>query len=81
MSSRLARQRNALRPAAEALTTEFYAKLVGVSFAVGSCMELFMVKTGFYDKVTAIEAERRVAFSEPPAWIAELRDKHEKSRG
>jgi|TARA_B110000977_G_scaffold136810_1_gene173747 hypothetical protein len=81
MSSRLARQRTAVRPAAEALTWEFYGKLIGVSFTVGACMELFMVKTGFYEKVTAIEAERREAFAEPPAWIADLKDKHEKNQG
>ena len=38
-------------------------------------MELFMVKTGFYEKVTAIEAERREALSEPPAWVAALKEK------
>ena len=39
-------------------------------------MELFMIKTGFYEKVTAIEAERREAFSEPPAWVLELQKQH-----
>ena len=43
----------------------FHAKVVGISFAVGACMELFMVKTGFYEKVTAIEAERRGAVGTP----------------
>jgi hypothetical protein len=79
MSSRLARTRTAARPAAQALSPEFYGKLIGVSFAVGACMELFMVKTGFYEKVTAIEAERREAFAEPPAWIAELKQKREET--
>ena len=37
-----------------------------------------MVKTGFYEKVTAIEAERREAFAEPPAWIAQLKSEREK---
>jgi len=78
MSSRLARARTTARPAAQALTPAFYGKLIGISFGVGACMELFMVKTGFYEKVTAIEAERREAFAEPPAWIAELKDKREK---
>lgn len=76
MSSRLARSgAPAARRSAQALTPGFYAKLVGISFAVGASMELFMVKTGFYEKVTAIEAERREALSEPPAWVAALKEK------
>lgn len=76
MSSRLARVRTAANTAsAQALTPAFYAKVVGISFAVGACMELFMVKTGFYEKVTAIEAERREALSEPPAWVKSLQEK------
>ena len=78
MSSRLARARTTARPAAQALTPAFYGKLIGISFGVGACMELFMVKTGFYEKVTAIEAERREAFAEPPAWISELKSEREK---
>ncbi|KAK9822927.1 hypothetical protein WJX74_005264 [Apatococcus lobatus] len=38
---------------------QFYAKVSAVCFAAGGAMELFMVKTGFYDKVTELEAERR----------------------
>lgn len=30
----------------------------------GGAMELFMIKTGFYDKVTAIEAERLEAVAD-----------------
>lgn len=41
-----------------AFTTAFYTKLGLVSLAVGAAMEGFMIKTGFYDKVTALEAER-----------------------
>ena len=78
MSSGLARGRTTARPAAQALTPAFYGKLIGISFGVGACMELFMVKTGFYEKVTAIEAERREAFAEPPAWIAQLKSEREK---
>ena len=60
MSSRLARVRTAANTAsAQALTPAFYAKVVGISFAVGACMELFMVKTGFYAVATRKEAERR----------------------
>jgi hypothetical protein len=32
--------------------TSFYARVAGFSFAAGACMEGFMIKTGFYDKVT-----------------------------
>ena len=28
----------------------FYAKVAVASFALGACIELFMIKTGFYDK-------------------------------
>lgn len=38
--------------------TAFYWKLGAVSFVMGACMELFMIKTGFYDIVTKSEAER-----------------------
>ncbi|KAG2771551.1 hypothetical protein JG687_00008859 [Phytophthora cactorum] len=34
-------------------------KLVPLCFVTGAAMELFMVKTGFYDIVTVNEAERR----------------------
>ncbi|KAJ7544548.1 hypothetical protein O6H91_09G082300 [Diphasiastrum complanatum] len=37
----------------------WYAKLAAVSALCGAAMELFMIQTGFYQKVTAIEAERR----------------------
>jgi hypothetical protein len=37
----------------------FYTKVAVASFALGGCMEMFMIKTGFYDKVLHIEAERR----------------------
>lgn len=33
-------------------------KVVPVSFALGGAMELFMIKTGFYEIVTQKEAER-----------------------
>ncbi|KAK9834203.1 hypothetical protein WJX81_007847 [Elliptochloris bilobata] len=36
----------------------FYGKVAGLCFVAGGAMELFMIKTGFYDKVTQIEAER-----------------------
>ncbi|ETV83609.1 hypothetical protein H257_04302 [Aphanomyces astaci] len=37
----------------------FLVKLVPVCFVVGAGVELFMVKTGFYDIVTKNEAEVR----------------------
>ena len=61
--------------------TSFYARLVGISFTVGACMEGFMIKTGFYDKVTAIEAERREALSEPPEWVVALQQKKAREEG
>jgi len=36
----------------------FYCKVAGLGFGVGACMELFMVKTGFYNTVTRVERER-----------------------
>ena len=35
-------------------------RVVPACFVLGAAMELFMVKTGFYDIVTRKEAERRV---------------------
>jgi hypothetical protein len=35
-------------------------RVVPACFVLGGCMELFMIKTGFYDIVTRKEAERRV---------------------
>lgn len=34
-------------------------KVIPVSFVLGAVMELFMIKTGFYDIVTRKEGERR----------------------
>ncbi|QDZ20375.1 hypothetical protein HOP50_04g28920 [Chloropicon primus] len=39
---------------------KFYAKLVPFCFAFGAGIEFFMIKTGFYEKVTQIEAEKIV---------------------
>ncbi|BDA44132.1 hypothetical protein COCOBI_05-3160 [Coccomyxa sp. Obi] len=36
----------------------FYVKVAGLCFLVGAGMEGFMIRTGFYDKVTEIEAQR-----------------------
>jgi len=43
----------------------WYIKLV-VGFAtIGAGMEYFMIRTGFYDKVTVLEAEKRAAELDP----------------
>lgn len=34
-------------------------RVIPISFVVGAGMELFMIKTGFYDIVTRQEGERR----------------------
>ncbi|WPT13170.1 hypothetical protein PSENEW3_00001014 [Picochlorum sp. SENEW3] len=36
----------------------FYTKVAVLSFCLGAGMEYFMIRTGFYDKVVEIEAER-----------------------
>ncbi|XP_028759860.1 uncharacterized protein LOC114718638 isoform X2 [Neltuma alba] len=38
---------------------DWYLKIGAVSALVGASMELFMIKTGFYDKVTVLESEKR----------------------
>nr|GMD79058.1 hypothetical protein EUGRSUZ_H03682 [Ipomoea batatas] len=45
----------------------WYVKIAIVSAMIGGSMELFMVKTGFYDKVTELEAEKRAWESSPEA--------------
>ncbi|KAJ0979708.1 hypothetical protein J5N97_015182 [Dioscorea zingiberensis] len=37
----------------------WYLKIAAVSSLIGASMELFMVHTGFYDKVTVLESEKR----------------------
>jgi hypothetical protein len=48
------------RPPLHVFGRDFYVKTAVASALVGAAMELFMIKTGFYDKVTVIEAERLV---------------------
>lgn len=44
---------------------DWYLKLA-VGFAtIGAAMEYFMIRTGFYDKVTVLEAEKRAAELDP----------------
>uniref|UniRef100_F6HDI9 Uncharacterized protein n=2 Tax=Vitis vinifera TaxID=29760 RepID=F6HDI9_VITVI len=37
---------------------DWYLKIAAVSALIGASMELFMIKTGFYDKVTVLESEK-----------------------
>ncbi|KAH7676812.1 hypothetical protein IHE45_07G041800 [Dioscorea alata] len=37
----------------------WYLKIAAVSAVIGGCMEVFMIHTGFYDKVTVLESEKR----------------------
>ncbi|KAK4798469.1 hypothetical protein SAY86_030795 [Trapa natans] len=46
---------------------EWYVKIAVVSSLIGGSMELFMIKTGFYDKVTELESEKRAWESSPEA--------------
>lgn len=53
---------------------QFYAKVAALCFATGGAMEMFMIKTGFYDKVTQIEASRlEEARPEREAFLRQLR--------
>ncbi|GAQ84632.1 hypothetical protein KFL_001980140 [Klebsormidium nitens] len=58
----------------------FQAKLAAVCFVVGASMELFMIKTGFYNKVTAIEAERRASSPEQVPSVVTALQAAEKQR-
>ncbi|KAL1330167.1 hypothetical protein AAHE18_12G092100 [Arachis hypogaea] len=46
---------------------DWYLKIGVVSALVGASMELFMIKTGFYDKVTVLESEKRAWENSPEA--------------
>ncbi|KAK1291543.1 hypothetical protein QJS10_CPB17g01480 [Acorus calamus] len=43
----------------------WYLKIATVSALCGASMELFMINTGFYDKVTDLEVEKREWDSSP----------------
>ncbi|KAG9136873.1 hypothetical protein Leryth_026099 [Lithospermum erythrorhizon] len=45
----------------------WYLKIAIGSAIVGGSMEMFMIKTGFYDKVTVLEAEKRGWENSPKA--------------
>ncbi|KAL4202567.1 hypothetical protein AMTRI_Chr02g221730 [Amborella trichopoda] len=49
---------------------DWYAKIAVVSALCGASMELFMIHTGFYDKVTVLEAEKRAWEASPEAQAA-----------
>uniref|UniRef100_A0A2P2JWW8 Uncharacterized protein LOC105631842 n=1 Tax=Rhizophora mucronata TaxID=61149 RepID=A0A2P2JWW8_RHIMU len=44
---------------------DWYVKIAVGSALIGASMELFMIKTGFYDKVTVLESEKRAYESSP----------------
>ncbi|KAL4642759.1 hypothetical protein ACB092_02G044100 [Castanea dentata] len=46
---------------------DWYVKIGVVSALIGASMELFMIKTGFYDQVTVLEAEKRTWENSPEA--------------
>lgn len=46
---------------------DWYLKIAVVSAMIGGSMEFFMIKTGFYDKVTVLEAEKRAWENSPEA--------------
>ncbi|CAA6669065.1 unnamed protein product [Spirodela intermedia] len=48
----------------------WYLKIFAVSALCGASMELFMIHTGFYDKVTVLEAEKRAWEGSPEAQAA-----------
>lgn len=59
--SRSARERAGSSDMTGGLTSArtYYTKVAAASFLIGASMELFMIRTGFYEKVTSIEAEER----------------------
>ncbi|KAM0018764.1 hypothetical protein Hdeb2414_s0026g00677851 [Helianthus debilis subsp. tardiflorus] len=46
---------------------DWYLKIGVVSAAIGGSMEYFMINTGFYDKVTVLESEKRAWENSPEA--------------
>ncbi|XP_051152637.1 uncharacterized protein LOC127266434 [Andrographis paniculata] len=46
---------------------DWYLKISIFSAFIGGSMELFMIKSGFYEKVTVLEAEKRAWESTPEA--------------
>ncbi|KAI3900733.1 hypothetical protein MKW92_036308 [Papaver armeniacum] len=46
---------------------DWYLKIVVVGATIGASMEMFMIKTGFYDQVTALESEKRAYENSPEA--------------
>ncbi|KAM3301838.1 hypothetical protein P3S67_016340 [Capsicum chacoense] len=46
---------------------DWYLKIAVVSAIIGGSMEFFMIKTGFYDKVSVLEAEKRAYENSPEA--------------
>ncbi|KAL4440403.1 hypothetical protein ABPG75_003404 [Micractinium tetrahymenae] len=52
----------------------YYFRVAAICFTLGAGMEMFMLKTGFYDKVTQLEATRLdETREEREAFLAQLR--------
>ncbi|PVH33435.1 hypothetical protein PAHAL_8G003600 [Panicum hallii] len=45
----------------------WYLKISAVGASIGGAMELFMIHTSFYEKVTVLETEKRAWKSSPEA--------------
>ena len=65
------------------LSPSFLMGVAVVSFVTGAAMESFMIATGFYSKVTAIEADRRREAQElgPPSWVEDMMKVHKHGSG
>ncbi|KAL0866095.1 hypothetical protein Bca101_045213 [Brassica carinata] len=51
----------------QAIFLDWYMKIAIGSAIIGGGMEFFMINTGFYDKVTVLEAEKRAYENSPEA--------------
>ncbi|KAG1041847.1 hypothetical protein G6F46_012676 [Rhizopus delemar] len=40
--------------------TQFYAKIFGVGFAIGASMEVFLIKSNYYQMLAASEAKQKL---------------------
>ncbi|KAL6783948.1 hypothetical protein ACKKBG_A04150 [Auxenochlorella protothecoides x Auxenochlorella symbiontica] len=64
------------------LPPRYYATVAGTCFLIGGCMEAFMIRTGFYERVTAIEAGRlEETREEREAFLAALKAQVEQKTG
>uniref|UniRef100_A0A0E0F1L4 Uncharacterized protein n=1 Tax=Oryza meridionalis TaxID=40149 RepID=A0A0E0F1L4_9ORYZ len=73
-SFQVCRRRRLIAPFAPATEREevmrflgWYLKIAAGGAAIGAAMELFMIHTGFYEKVTVLESEKRAWETSPEA--------------